>query len=195
MKKYVDLACSMGFNEAVYFDPQKVSFHDADILRDACKANYCGKHGKYWNCPPGMGTVKKREDIFYSYDHGIMMQLLTEPLNSALQGELYQEVATSVNMMGKALKENIKKEYDDVYLMGMSGCTLCDVCSYPVEECRHPDEVVTSISGNCINVYRLWESTGLTRPGMDMTDLYVIILYKNKTQSHQDQSLNKELTI
>ena len=105
----------------------------------------------------------------------------------AFQEELFQEVAASVNMMGKALKENIKKEYDDVYLIGMAGCTLCDVCSYPTEKCRHPDEVVTSISGNCINVYRLWESTGFTRPSIDLTDLYVIILYKDKTQSHQDQ--------
>ena len=48
MTDLIAVAEGAGFHKACYFDPQKLNFDDADILRDACRAYDCGMYGKYW---------------------------------------------------------------------------------------------------------------------------------------------------
>ncbi len=178
MRDYVALAYEHGFTNAAYFDPQTVSFEDAAILREACKANDCGKYGKFWTCPPGVGTIEQCADRFKSYRHGIVLQLISEMVSYVFNPELFRELTNSFNDMSRALKREIEKEYDDVFLLGMSGCTLCKSCTYPTEQCRYAKEMVPCISGHCVNVFRLWDTTGYRQANLDESDFYSILLFK-----------------
>lgn len=178
MRDYVALAYEHGFTNAAYFDPQTVSFEDAEILREACEANDCGKYGKFWTCPPSVGTVQQCADRFKSYQHGIVLQLISEMVSYVFNPELFSELTNSFNEMSRALKREIEKEYDDVFLLGMSGCTLCKSCTCPKEKCRYPKEMVPCISGHCVNVFRLWDSTGYRQAHLDESDFYSILLFK-----------------
>lgn len=178
MKDYLKLAAEIGFTAACYFDPQALSFADAATLREACKANDCGMYGKFWTCPPGIGSIEKVVGTIKQYNHGLVMQLLTEAINYAVQPEVFSEICYSFNTMTQALKAELEKEVGDVFMLGMSGCTLCEKCTYPQEKCRHPQTMTPCISGHCLNVYRLWDSTGNRRANLDESDFYSVLLWR-----------------
>lgn len=177
---YITYAKAAGFTEAGYFDPQKLSFADAETLRDACKANDCGFYGRYWTCPPGVGSIEKVKKKVLSYHHGLVLQLLTEAISLTFQPELFNEVSHTFNDMTQVVGEQIKKEVgEDIFMLGMSGCTLCQHCTYPKAVCCYAKEMVPCISGHCINVYRLWDETGHRRANLDETDFYSVLLWND----------------
>lgn len=177
---YITFAKTAGFTEASYFDPQKLSFDDAETLRDACKANDCGFYGRYWTCPPGVGSIEKVKNKILSYHHGLVLQMLTEAISLTFQPELFSEVSTTFNDMTKLVKAKIEEEVGvDVFMLGMSACRLCEECAYPKAACCCLKEMVPCISGHCVNVYRLWDSTGYRRANLDETDFYSVLLWND----------------
>ncbi|MDO4542889.1 MAG: DUF2284 domain-containing protein [Bacillota bacterium] len=178
MRDYIQLAHEIGFTQACYFDPQALSFDDAETLRDACKANDCGMYGKFWTCPPGIGSIEKVVGNIKQYDRGMVFQLLTEAINYAIQPEVFSEICYSFNTMTQTLRAELEKDVGETFMLGMSGCTLCEECNYPKAKCRRPLEMVPCISGHCLNVYRLWDSTGNRRARLDESDFYSILLWK-----------------
>ena len=177
---YIAYAKAAGFTEASYFDPQKLSFADAETLRDACKANDCGFYGRYWTCPPGVGTIEKVQNKVLSYRHGLVLQLLTEAISLTFQPELFSEVSQTFNDMTKVVGDQLKQEVgENVFMLGMSGCTLCKHCTYPKASCCYGKAMVPCISGHCINVYRLWDNTGHRRANLDETDFYSVLLWND----------------
>lgn len=177
MKDYIKSAMELGFTKAAYFNPQDLSFDDAEVLREACKANDCGMYGKFWTCPPGVGTPKTCEEEIMKYHHGIVLQLLTEAINYAIQPEMFSEICVSFNSMAKTLRKGMEEDGLKTFLLGMSGCTYCKKCTYPHKPCQFIDKMVPCISGHCINVYRLWDSTGNRRADLSESDFYSIILW------------------
>lgn len=178
MRDYVALAYEQGFTNAAYFDPKAVSFDDAEILREACRANDCGFYGKYWTCPPAVGSIEECTAKFKSYEQGIVLQLISEAVSCVFNAELFNDVANAFNDMTKALKHEVEKEFADVYVLGMSGCNLCKSCTYPKKQCRYAKEMVPCISGHCVNVFKLWDSTGYRQANLDESDFYSIILFR-----------------
>ncbi|MEG0874477.1 MAG: DUF2284 domain-containing protein [Clostridiales bacterium] len=177
MTDFLELAKSIGFTESCYFNPQELSFHDAQTLRDACKANDCGMYGKFWTCPPGVGSIEKVANTVKKYNHGMVFQLLTEAVNYAIQPEVFNEICMSFNQMTQVVRTELEKEFGEVFMLGMSGCTLCEKCCYPKEKCKHPKEMTPCISGHCVNVYRLWDTTGNRRANLDESDFYSVLLW------------------
>ena len=176
---YIALAQELGFTEAAFFDPKKLSFEDCDILRDGCKANDCGFYGRYWTCPPGVGSTDKVAEKIKSYDHGLILQMITEAVSCDLQQELFDDISHTFNDMTAMVKEELLKEVDSVFMLGMSNCTICEECTYPHEKCRHPEKMIPCISGHCVNVYRLWDSTGHRRADLSESDFYSILLWND----------------
>ena len=178
MSDLIAVAEGAGFHKACYFDPQKLNFDDADILRDACRANDCGMYGKYWTCPPGVGTPEECSKHLLRYHHGIVMQFLTEPVSCSLNPDLFNEISRSINEMTRAVRDVLEEITDDIMMLGMSACSLCKECTYlDGKKCRFPHDMVACISGHCVNVYRLWDSTGNRRANLDETDFYTMLLW------------------
>ncbi len=176
-RDYRQLASAHGFTHAAYFDPQTLVFDDAELLREACRANDCGMYGKFWTCPPGVGPVKDCIAAIRRYRYGIVLQLISEAISYVFNPELFSEVVASFNEMSKALKREVERDFDDVFLLGMSGCTFCASCTYPEKKCRYAKEMVPCISGHCINVFRLWRETGYREANLDESDFYSILLF------------------
>lgn len=174
---YIGLAVETGFTAAAYFDPQSLSFEDREILRDGCKANDCGFYGRFWTCPPGVGSTEKVTQKVQSYTCGMILQLLTEAVSCDLQPELFADISHTFNDMTQMVREELEKEFGPVFMLGMSNCTICEECSYPKEKCRYPEKMVPCISGHCVNVYRLWDSTGNRRADLSESDFYSVLLW------------------
>ena len=174
---YIDFARSIGFTEAAYFDPKSLSFEDSAILRDGCKANDCGFYGRFWTCPPGVGSEEKVKRKILSYDNGMILQMLTEAVSCDLQPEFFADIAHTFNDMAVMVKEELEKTGVTVFMLGMSNCTICEECTYPKAVCRHPDRMIPCISGHCVNVYRLWDTTGYRRADLSESDFYAVLLW------------------
>lgn len=177
MNDYIAFAKEIGFTEAAYFDPKSLSFEDCEILRDGCKANDCGFYGKYWTCPPGVGSTDKVREKIQSYDHGMILQMITEAVSCDLNAELFNDISHTFNDMTTMVKDELSNEVENIFMLGMSNCTICDECSYPNEKCRHPELMIPCISGHCVNVYRLWDTTGNRRARLDESDFYSVLLW------------------
>ncbi len=174
---YIDFAKEIGFTEGAFFDPKALSFEDSAILRDGCKANDCGFYGRYWTCPPGVGSEKKVSAKIRSFDRGLILQMLTEAVSCDLQPELFADLSHTFNDMTTMVKEELEKEVGNVFTLGMSNCGICETCTYPKSPCRFPDRMIPCISGHCVNVYRLWDSTGFRRATLSESDFYSILLW------------------
>lgn len=174
---YIAFAKELGFTAGAYFDPRTLSFEDSGILRDGCKSNDCGFYGRFWTCPPGVGSEEAVAAKVKSYHHGLVLQMLTEAISCDLQPELFAEVSATFNEMTRMVRAELEKEVGKTYVLGMSDCRLCDECAYPKEKCRHPEQVIPCISGHCVNVYRLWDSTGYRRADLSESDFYSMLLW------------------
>ncbi|MEE0776497.1 MAG: DUF2284 domain-containing protein [Bacillota bacterium] len=177
MTDYIAYAKECGISEAAAFNPQELPFDDAAILRQGCEANDCGKYDTNWSCPPGIGSIEEVESKVKQWRHGIVMQFLTEAIDSSLQPELFKEISGSFNVMARKVFDKVLEEHGDGYMLGRGGCTICKECTYPEKPCRYPEQMIPCISSHSINVYRLWDSTGFRRGNLSETDLYAIILY------------------
>ena len=175
---YIEAALSFGFTAAMDFDVATLDFSDAEVLRDACRADDCHLYGRSWACPPAVGTVAKVVSRVCAYRRGVAVQLLTEPVNPAFDAELFAELTSSFNAMLRALRAQVAGEQGETLALGLGNCTLCEHCPYPRERCCHRAELIPCISGHCINVYRLWDSGGRRRGRLDENEFYGIILYR-----------------
>ena len=177
MTDYLVYAKQCGLTEAAFFDPRTVSVEDAAILRQGCEANSCGKYGKNWSCPPGIGAVEEVAAKVKHWHHGMVMQFLTDAIDTTLQPEVFKEVTAAFHLMIRKVYNKVLAEQGDAYLLGRGACAVCKDCTYPEHPCRYPEKMVPCISSHGINVYRLWDGTGYPRSTPSETDLYAMILY------------------
>lgn len=181
MEDYVARAKEIGFTDAYAFDVDALSFEDAEILREACVANDCGMYGRYWTCPPAVGSIEEVVAKVRSYRRGIAVQLLTEGVSQVFLPELFAELAHSFNEMIRALAAEIQIAYGETFCLGMSGCQLCKRCAYPEGQCRHPQDMIPCVSGHCLNIYRLWDSCGGRRGDLEESEFFGVLLYEKRS--------------
>ena len=99
MEKYVQLAYDLGFTRAFALDPREISFKETAVLRQGCEANDCGKYGTNWCCPPGVGTDEEVAARVNCWKKGVMVQFITESIDSSLNPELFKEISASFGSM------------------------------------------------------------------------------------------------
>lgn len=128
---------------------------------------------------PGVGSTDKVAAKVKSYDHGLILQMLTEAVSCDLQPELFNDISHTFNDMTTMVRDELTKEVETTFMLGMSNCTICEECAYPNEKCRYPELMIPCISGHCVNVYRLWDSTGNRRARLDETDFYSVLLWND----------------
>ena len=173
---YIAYAKELGFTEAAFFNPHNLNFDDADVIRMACEANDCGFYNKFWTCPPGVGSIEEVTTKIKAFKGGLVLQMLTEAISYDLNFELFNEVSSAFNDMTYLMKKMLSNEYGDVMMLGLSNCRLCPSCNYP-EPCRHPKRMLPCVSGHCINIYRLWDSTGFPRGSLEESEFYSLLLW------------------
>ncbi len=151
--------------------------------RDACATNACGKYGKYWTCPPGIGDpdailadIKRSEQVY-------VIQNIAE-LEDSWDFEGMGEAAVRHQATVRAIAADIRNAYPELDVVAMSngGCSLCPQCSYPDAPCRHPDQMMQSMEGVGINVKLLVEGVGLKYINGQNTVSYVGMVYIRKPE-------------
>jgi predicted metal-binding protein len=178
--QYLKLATGCGFSAAACFAPEKLAFATADVLRGACEQNSCTMYGRFWTCPPAVGSVEECIRQVKSYRRGLALQLVSEAVSYAFNEELFNEVRDTFNYMTREIWRAVRQDYPDALAIGMSGCTLCKNCAWPKAPCRHPDEMIRCISAYCIDLHELSELCGFTHASPEESEYFSIILFDQK---------------
>ena len=177
MTDLIKLALDSGFTSAARFDPEKISFHNAHILRDVCKGNSCTFYGRYWTCPPAVGSVENCIAKVRNYHSGLGVQFVIDAVSYQSNEALFNAIRDTFNDMTRELLTNLRKELGEVLALGMSGCTLCAHCTYPKGSCAHPDKMILCISSHGIDVFELCELCGFVHAGSDKTEFFGLFLF------------------
>jgi predicted metal-binding protein len=160
-KKLVEDTLELGAVNATVVDVEKILF--SDEVRKYCEMNSCGKYGKNWACPPGVGPVSELKARAGRYKKGLMVQTVHQLKNSFdLKGMMaggveHEKVLRNVLQMTKD-----KYELTDQLLLGAGNCTICETCSYVDDEpCRFPEDALASLEAYGIDVMKLTKDYGV----------------------------------
>ena len=159
MKKeqFAELAISMGFSNAVLLETAQIPFEPA--FRVCCEDNSCGKYGVNWSCPPDCGTTDQMRQRVQARQYGLVLQT-TWDIDSE-DGPATKRCKGKHNQLSRELIAKIQEDTSG-FLIGASGCSLCETCTLVAgEPCRFPDKMASCMSAYCIYVRRLAEENGM----------------------------------
>ena len=57
-------------HEFAIVNPKDVPFREYVV--DACAMNYCGRYGKTWQCPPGVGSLEHLKEKCLAYKKAVV---------------------------------------------------------------------------------------------------------------------------
>jgi predicted metal-binding protein len=123
-------------------------------VRDMCSVDRCHHYGKNWRCPPACGSIEDASAEASKYSYGMLVQT-TGKMESDFDYETIEQASDKHKSSFDALVKTLRGRYgtDDILPMGAGTCTICDECTYPDEQCRHPDDSISSMEA-----YGLWVS-------------------------------------
>ena len=145
-------------HESAWISPKDIPF-SAEV-RELCRANRCGRYGKSWSCPPGVGEWTDLRDRYQSFDEAFLFTTC-------------HELEDSFDYEGMLAAGDLHKKLDDLIadaLYGFNGkcvhlsagaCNICEKCTYPDAQCRFPDKARQSLEASGIDVVSLARVCGV----------------------------------
>lgn len=167
------LALELGFSDAVLVETKEIPFEPA--FRVCCEDNSCGKYGVNYSCPPICGSCEEMQAKIQSLPHALIMQSMWDidyQDNAAIK-----RCKGTHNRWTRQLIEKVQA-HTKGFMVGASGCSLCDPCAMATgEPCRFPEKMASCTSAYCIYVRKLTEKNGMeydSGPGIvNFFSLYV----------------------
>lgn len=137
-------------------DSAEVPF--SEKVRHICKTE-CGRYGKSWSCPPGVGEVKKCRERCLKYDRVLVFTTLAEVSDASILSETLATRAGHEEIT-RALVKELKARGAVCLPLSSESCQICERCAYP-EACRHPDYAIPCIESYGILVTEIAEKCGI----------------------------------
>ena len=141
-----------------FVDPKALEF--SERVRWICE-NECGRYGKSWACPPGVGTVEQCRDHCRSFENCLVIATITEVADIA---DIEETLAT------RGDHERITDETADIlrelgarpFVLSTESCALCPRCAIlDGQPCRLPEKMHPCVESQGINVVPVLEENGL----------------------------------
>lgn len=159
--------------ESAFLSPSEIPF--SEEVRKACEANYCGRYGKCWTCPPGAGDWQKLRDMFRSYEHAFVYTTKHE-LEDSFDVEGMDEGRKRHEELDEAILARI--ESDETHLLaGAGSCSICAKCTYPDAPCRFPEKARRSMEACGMDVVHLAAKCGIHYINGTDTVTYFSVLF------------------
>lgn len=157
--------------ECAEISTEIINFSEAVV--SACKANACGRYGKSWVCPPGVGELPMLRERYERYGKAIVFTTVHSIEDSFdFEGMMEAQEAHS-----KIDAELLRRLDGGQTLLGSGGCRLCEECTYPDSPCRHPRSAVPSVEACGIDVVALAGAAGIRYHNGANTVTYFSVLF------------------
>ena len=146
---------------------------------EACARNVCGKYGKTWTCPPGVGTLEELERKVKAYPCALLISFRYD-LEDSFDFEGMMEGERRAKAAFHSIADDMRAAGERFRMLGSGGCGLCESCTYPDAPCRFPDRAGPSIEACGINVMQLAKEVGLRyNNGPNTVTYFCMILFED----------------
>ncbi len=159
--------------EYAYIPTQEIPF-SYEVVK-ACEKNYCGRYGKTWTCPPGIGSFDKLKQASLMYKDAVVFTTFhtvedSFDINGINKGREEHEKITDT-ILGLFFGQDVK-------VMSAKSCSICAKCTYPEAPCRFPEKARSTIEANGINVVELAQKCGIKyNNGQNTVTYFSVVLY------------------
>ncbi|MBQ7335531.1 MAG: DUF2284 domain-containing protein [Clostridia bacterium] len=158
-QKIIKTALGEGFLNAEIIDTDQIVFDSA--FRPYCEENLCGQYGANYSCPPDCGTPEQMKQKVLSHKKALVLQTEWEIADFSQKDKLRVAKSEHNAAMFRVIKR-LRENGHGGFMIGASGCTLCNPCAMPKgEPCKHPDLQYSCMAAYCIYVKRLAESCSM----------------------------------
>ena len=155
-----EAALAEGFAAAEVVETGCIPFEPK--FRVYCEENLCGKYGANHSCPPDCGTCEQMRQRIVTRRRAVVLQTNWDIPNLS-DGAAIRRTKGTHNQASIALMRKLRAAGVQGFMVGASGCALCDPCTaVSGEPCRYPDLQYSCMSAYCIHVSELCARCGLT---------------------------------
>ena len=146
-------------------------------VREACERNVCGRYGKSWMCPPGVGDWEALEQEIKAYPFAAVFTC-KYGLEDSFDFEGMQEGQRQAKRVFAAVVGAMRQAGERFLALGSGGCDLCESCAYPDAPCRFPDRATPSVEACGVNVMQLAKQIGVRyNNGPNTVTYFFVILF------------------
>ena len=162
--------------EYAVIDTSRIPF--SDEVEEMCRANRCGRYGKIWTCPPGVGTLEEWRERLNRYKKTLVYSCKYD-LEDSFDFESMAAGAKATQQILYTLSDRLREDGVRFVALGCEGCGLCEKCTYPDAPCRFPMKATPSVEACGISVVRLAADTGIRyNNGKDTVTYFNLIAYE-----------------
>ena len=155
----IRMAAEEGFAAAAVIRTEEIPL-DASF-RPLCEENLCGKFGVNYSCPPDCGSPEQMRERLLSKKHALVLQTIWEIADYG-DNKAIKEAKGAHNAATIRLAKRLRAEGCEGFLVGASGCSLCDPCELVEHRpCRFPEFQYSCLSAYCVFVRELTEKCGI----------------------------------
>lgn len=155
----IETAVAEGFHGAAVIGTDKIIF-DASF-RPYCEENLCGQYGANYSCPPDCGTPEQMKQKVLAHKKALVVSTEWE-IGDFSQTDKLKESKTVHNAAMFRLIKKLKADGHGGFMIGSSGCMLCNPCKRASgEPCEHPDMMYSCMAAYCIYVKKLAEDCNM----------------------------------
>ena len=158
VEQAITIASEQGFSHVSHLDVSKLEF--LQEVRNMCAADRCRMYDKSWMCPPGCGELSDSIERASRYSDGIIVQT-TGILTDIFDYEEMQSIGYRHMDEFRKLRKVLLELCPNLLALGAGGCKICDECSYPLSDCRFPDEAIPSMEAYGLLVSKVCEENSL----------------------------------
>jgi len=155
----LQMAFEEGFANAAIVDTAKIPVDP--MFRPFCEENLCGKYGVNYSCPPDCGSPEEMHARLLEKKYALVLQTvwqIDDLSDKAATGRAKKEHNAATIRLAKRMRALGREGF----LVGASGCALCDPCEIVHgRPCAHPDFKHSCMSAYCVFVRMLTEECGM----------------------------------
>ena len=158
-EELLTLAAAEGFAAAAVVDTAEIPFDFS--FRPYCEENLCGKYGANYSCPPDCGSCGEMRQRVMEKHTALVLQTIWE-ISDYSDAAAIKHAKSFHNNASLSLAEKLRSAGVPGFVVGASGCALCDTCAIvDGGPCRFPDKMYSCMSAYCIYVKKLCDTCGL----------------------------------
>ena len=184
VKEYIEnLILEYPVSEYVFGSPSDIPFSDSVFT--ICETD-CKRYGHSWACPPHAGDLTINIERIKKYHHCLVFSTIWE-VTDAWNFDACLEVRKQHEVMTREIRKKVLGHFGleeeslaenpnpDIYFLS-AGCAICEECSCPDSECKHPKERLMTMESHGILAVSLVEKLGLTSMYDGTTTVYFTMI-------------------
>lgn len=153
---------NLDVNQLAIITVEDIQFNEE--FRMYCEQNSCGTYNKNWMCPPAVGSIDELKEKALKFKQGLLLQTVYQ-LEDSYDFEGMQESTAYHTKILRKILDNIKSTgvFKEFLPLNVGPCTYCGRCAFlDGQECRFPEEAVSSVEAYGIDVMALEKSCGMS---------------------------------